>query len=101
MDGWAALRLEASAPDLVEVVVEDSGPGLAAGQTEHLFDPFYSGRQAGRGRGLGLPTAWRLAHVQGGDIRYVNLPDGPTRFIFRLPRQLLANGAIPNGVNGH
>lgn len=101
MDGWAALRLETSAPDLVEVVVEDSGPGLMAGQTEHLFDPFYSGRQAGRGRGLGLPTAWRLAHVQGGDIRYVNLPDGPTRFIFRLPRQLLANGAIPNGVNGH
>ncbi|MFL5245823.1 MAG: ATP-binding protein [Gemmataceae bacterium] len=100
MDGWAALRVETPAPDLVEVVVEDSGPGLAAGQTEHLFDPFYSGRQAGRGRGLGLPTAWRLANVQGGDIRYVSLPDGPTRFIFRLPRQLHANGALPNGQNG-
>ena len=35
---------------------------------EHLFDPFYSGRQAGRGRGLGLSTAWRLVKIHGGDM---------------------------------
>ena len=52
-----------------------------------LFDPFYSGRTAGRGRGLGLPIAWRLAHLQGGDVR-LDPPrrHEPTRFVLTLPR---------------
>jgi signal transduction histidine kinase len=50
-----------------------------------MFDPFFSGRSAGRGRGLGLPTAWRLAREHGGDVRHVPHPDGPTRFVLALP----------------
>jgi signal transduction histidine kinase len=84
-DGWASVRLEQAACNQVDVVVEDSGSGPAWQQRQHLFDPFYSGRQAGRGRGLGLPTAWRLAREQGGDVRFVGLPGGPTRFILSLP----------------
>jgi signal transduction histidine kinase len=91
-DGWAAIRLETGIAGQVEVVVEDSGPGLAPSQREHLFDPFYSGRQAGRGRGLGLPTAWRLARAHGGDVRHVALPEGPTRFVLRLPLAPMTNG---------
>jgi len=68
-------------------VVEDSGPGPSSNQREHLFDPFYSGRLAGRGRGLGLPTAWRLAREHGGDVRFDPLPQGPTRFVLSLPRE--------------
>jgi signal transduction histidine kinase len=84
-DGWAGLRLETHSPDAVEVVVEDNGPGPPPQQREHLFDPFYCGRSAGRGRGLGLPTAWRLARQHGGDVQFVSLPGGPTRFVFTLP----------------
>jgi two-component system, NtrC family, sensor kinase len=92
-DGWAGIRLDASTPQQIDVVVEDNGPGLPAPLREHLFDPFYSGREAGRGRGLGLSTAWRLVKIHGGDLRFVNLPDGPTRFVMSLPR--------PNDCNGH
>lgn len=84
-DGWAAVRLEVPAPGIAEFVVEDSGPGPDPMQREHLFDPFFSGRQAGRGRGLGLPTAWRLARGHGGDIRLDASLDGPTRFVLSLP----------------
>ena len=85
-DGWARVRLEAPEPGRVEVAVEDSGPGPDAAQQEHLFDPFYSGRQAGRGRGLGLPIAWRLARQQGGDVRLEpHRPGEPTRFLLTLP----------------
>ena len=66
-------------------MVEDSGTGPAPSQREHLFDPFYSGRLAGRGRGLGLPTAWRLAREHGGDVRYESVSGGPTRFVLSLP----------------
>jgi signal transduction histidine kinase len=84
-DGWARVRVETAAERL-RVVVEDSGPGPGSAPQEHLFDPFYSGRPAGRGRGLGLPTAWRLAREQGGDVWYEPQPDGPTRFVLSLPR---------------
>jgi signal transduction histidine kinase len=94
-DGWAGIRLERVGPDQMDVVVEDSGSGPAWAQREHLFDPFYSGRPAGRGRGLGLPTAWRLAREQGGDVRFVGLPGGPTRFVLSLPH---ANGTAKNGT---
>jgi two-component system, NtrC family, sensor kinase len=108
-DGWARVRLGVPAANLVEVVVEDSGPGPDPGQQEHLFDPFYCGRQAGRGRGLGLPIAWRLAREHGGSVRFVPLADGPTRFVLTLPRhrepQPTANGHGPallpeSGGNG-
>jgi signal transduction histidine kinase len=82
--GWVCVRSEISG-NSVKIIVEDSGPGPAAEQREHMFDPFYSGRTAGRGRGLGLPTAWRLAREQGGDVRYIPTVDGPTCFVISLP----------------
>jgi signal transduction histidine kinase len=99
-DGWAGVRLEAPAPDRLDLVVEDNGTGPPPVQREHLFDPFFSGRQAGRGRGLGLPTAWRLAREQGGDVRFDTPPGGPTRFVLSLPRYTTSNGT-PHAENGH
>jgi two-component system, NtrC family, sensor kinase len=86
-DGWARVRVvEPLAGAVIEVAVEDGGPGPDPAQRPALFDPFYSGRAAGRGRGLGLPVAWRLARQQGGDVRLdAAPPDGPTRFILSLP----------------
>ncbi len=92
-DGWAGVHVEEPAPGLVELIVEDSGPGPARARLEHLFDPFYSGREAGRGRGLGLPTAWRLARENGGDVRFDDRGVGPTRFVLRLPL-----GPVPDAV---
>ncbi len=84
-EGWVRLVLRPPVPGrLLEVVVEDSGPGPV--QREHLFDPFFSGRNAGRGKGLGLPIAWRLARLQGGDVVLEPAcPGQPTRFVLRLP----------------
>jgi signal transduction histidine kinase len=83
-DGWVRVSINAEA-GRIAVVVEDSGPGPAAARREHLFDPFYSGRPAGRGRGLGLPTAWRLARENGGDVRFEPTTQSPARFVLTLP----------------
>lgn len=88
--GWARVSMDDS-PDaeFVEVAVEDSGPGPDPRHVANLFDPFFSGRSAGRGRGLGLPIAWRLAQLHGGDVRLERMPPhGPTCFVLRLGRQL-------------
>ena len=94
-DGWARLVLRKPIQgEAIEIAVEDSGPGPDASQRPHLFDPFYSGRTAGRGRGLGLPIAWRLAQLQGGDVR-LDLPrrHEPTRFVLSLPQLSKPDGS--------
>ncbi len=83
-NGWVRIGIGVNR-GLAEVTVEDNGAGLTAAQREHMFDPFYSGRSAGRGRGLGLSTAWRLAREHGGDVRFVTQSRGPTRFVLTLP----------------
>ena len=55
--------------------VADSGPGLSDLAREHAFDPYFSGREAGRGLGLGLCRAYRIAKLHTGDI---TLACGPT-----------------------
>ncbi|MES2790264.1 MAG: HAMP domain-containing sensor histidine kinase [Planctomycetota bacterium] len=51
------------------ISVSDDGPGLSAEDRTHLFDPFYSGRPAGRGLGFGLSKCWRIARQHGGELR--------------------------------
>lgn len=84
-EGWAGIRVRTPTPDRVDLLVEDNGRGPSPAQLEHLFDPFFSGRQAGRGRGLGLPTAWRLAREHGGNVYFDDLSPGLTRFVLTLP----------------
>ena len=55
--------------------VADSGPGLCDLARQHAFDPYFSGREAGRGLGLGLCRAYRIAKLHTGDI---TLAGGPT-----------------------
>jgi signal transduction histidine kinase len=54
--------------------VTDNGPGIPPHVREHIFDPFYSGREAGRGLGFGLPKCWRIAELHGGRIEVESEP---------------------------
>jgi C4-dicarboxylate-specific signal transduction histidine kinase len=83
-EGWTRIAVRSSG-DLVAFDVEDSGPGLNSDAAGHAFDPFYCSRSAGRSRGLGLPTAWRLARQNGGDVRHEARPNFPTRFTLTVP----------------
>jgi signal transduction histidine kinase len=65
--------------------IKDSGRGLSAQEAAHMFDPFFCGRQAGRGLGLGLSRAARIAQRAGGEITWQSVPGQGTSFQFRLP----------------
>jgi signal transduction histidine kinase len=56
------------ADDSASIEVSDTGSGISAEVREHLFDPFYSGREAGRGLGFGLSKCWRIVTDHGGSI---------------------------------
>ena len=55
----------------IRFAVSDNGVGLSETEREHLFDPFYSGRQAGRGLGFGLSKCWQILKLHGGTIEAV------------------------------
>lgn len=63
-----------------QLEVTDEGIGLSELDRAHLFDPFYSGRQAGRGLGFGLSKSWRIVSNHGGRIDVESDPGGTTTF---------------------
>lgn len=76
------------------VEVRDDGQGIAAVHWPHLFDPFYSTRQAQGGSGLGLAIVAGVASGHGG---FVGMATSPGRgSLFRLEVPLFdAAGAVP------
>lgn len=69
-EGIVRVRVQIEPPDdRLVIAVEDDGPGLSSRAQRHAFDPFFSERPAGRGRGLGLPLAKRLVELHGGTLR--------------------------------
>ena len=74
----------------IAIEVTDDGSGLSEQARHHLFDPFYSGREAGRGLGFGLSKCWRIITEHGGTVSVANrLEDEKTmqgtRFTISLP----------------
>jgi signal transduction histidine kinase len=69
-----------------EVIVRDDGPGISDGVRPHLFDPFFSGREAGRGLGFGLSKCWRIVTDHGGSVVVNNVAGGGAEFTIALPQ---------------
>lgn len=64
---------------------QDDGRGMTAREQAHLFDPFFCGRQAGRGLGMGLPRAARSIELIGGQLRWQSAPGRGSLFQITLP----------------
>ncbi|MFM8802496.1 MAG: sensor histidine kinase [Planctomycetia bacterium] len=68
-----------------EINVVDDGRGMSVDAARRAFDPFFSGREAGRGAGLGLSKAWRLVELNGGRVLLDSRPGRGTRVSLLLP----------------
>jgi signal transduction histidine kinase len=71
--------------ETVRIVVEDDGPGMSREVMARALDPFFSHRPAGRGRGLGLSRAYRLAEINKGRLRIDSVPGHGTKVTIELP----------------
>jgi signal transduction histidine kinase len=70
---------------LAEIVISDNGPGISPEVRRHLFDPFFSGRGAGRGLGMGLAKCWRIVTNHDGRIDVESTPGHGATFTVTLP----------------
>ena len=78
------IRMEQSDSYELRVSVWDNGQGITEDVARHMFDPFYSGREAGRGLGFGLSKVWTIAKLHGGDLRHDSNVEQGTRFVLTL-----------------
>ncbi len=86
-DGSVTVRAEPAQAE-IEIEVADTGAGLAAGERERIFEPFYRGddrARPGDGAGLGLSISRAIVEAHGGRI-WVAGNGGGTRVCFTLPR---------------
>lgn len=72
-------------PSHIELLVEDTGPGIPEDARIKIFEPFYTTKRSGRGTGLGLSITHGIVQRHGGRISVEESPSGGALFIIRLP----------------
>ncbi|MCS6840153.1 MAG: PAS domain S-box protein [Roseiflexus sp.] len=67
----------------VQVIVEDTGPGIPADLQERIFDPFFTTKP--HGSGLGLAVSRQIVEQHGGTLCVQSIPGNGAAFIVTLP----------------
>ncbi len=90
---WLA---RAEAPNrFLQVVIADSGTGVAPEDEERIFEPFFSTKQPGKGTGLGLAIVASTIENLGGTIWVQRAREGGAAFVILLPLHSSGLQAIP------
>jgi len=81
--GRVVVRVEAGREGLVEITVQDNGPGVAPEIAGRLFEPYATTKALGTG--LGLAIAQRIAIEHDGELSYLGAANGGAAFRLVLP----------------
>jgi two-component system sensor histidine kinase PilS (NtrC family) len=68
---------------LIELWIQDDGPGVESEEAEHIFEPFHTKKRGGTG--LGLAVVQRIVESHGGHIVYLPSQDGTSTFRIYIP----------------
>jgi len=71
--------------DMIEVAIEDDGPGIPKAVQNKVFDPFFTTKRNSKGTGLGLSITYSIIEKMGGGIRFESQESGGTTFLVNLP----------------
>lgn len=88
MEGQATPIIELSCESTglyARLTVRDHGPGLDDTAMSHLFEAFFTTKQAGGGLGLGLTISADIIRDFGGTLTGANHPEGGALFTLEIP----------------
>jgi len=91
-DGGAVTFSAQVSGDLLQILVQDNGPGIAPEHLHRIFERFYQApqKEAGAGTGIGLALTRELAELLGGSIKAASIPQQGSVFTLMLPIHRLA-----------
>jgi len=76
------------------LIIKDSGCGMAPAVQEHIFEPFYTTKERGRGTGLGLSMVYGIVRQCHGYIEVDSLVGMGTEFRIYLPSSEKGEGVV-------
>ena len=78
-------RTPASATDVVEFAVTDTGRGIPEADLQRIYDPFFTTKEVGKGTGLGLSVSYGIIKAHGGSIKVDSVVGEGSTFRVQLP----------------
>jgi two-component system, NtrC family, sensor kinase len=86
IDGAGRIVVATSADESsIRLSVSDTGAGIAPEHLPHIFEPFYTTRDVGRGQGLGLAISHGIIEKHGGSISVESTVGSGSTFTVTLP----------------
>ena len=86
IEPWITVSSTQRGDEHMEITVQDNGPGIAAEDLDHVFDPFFTKKEVGAGMGLGLSICHRIIESHHGRIEVESDPGRPTVFRVIIPQ---------------
>ncbi len=103
-DNYASMNGDVTAGNYVMVAVTDSGHGIPACILDHVFEPFFTTRDVGKGSGLGLSMVYGFVRQSNGHIKIDSEEGRGTTVRIYLPQAVgaaePAEFARPSRVEG-
>jgi len=84
-EDYCRLRLNTEPGNYVLLSVSDTGHGMGAETLQHIFEPFYTTKELGRGTGLGLAMVYGVVKQHGGHIECRSVEGEGTTFKLYFP----------------
>lgn len=67
------------------ILIQDDGCGMPNELLERVFEPFFTTREVGQGRGLGLTVCRDIIHAHGGNVSLISTPRAGTTVTINIP----------------
>ena len=84
--------------EYVDIVVQDNGSGMTPEVLNHIFEPYYTTKEEGRGTGLGMVITQRIIEEHQGELLIDTAPATGTTVTIRLPLATTAREAVSSAA---
>jgi len=70
----------------IELRIKDNGVGILEVDRQHLFNPFFTTKEVGKGTGMGLAISYQIiSDCHQGTLECISTPDAGAEFVIHLP----------------